>query len=211
MNSRNIVYLLFIAETLDISSNSLTGTITDEFQQMTRLQNLHIDVNELDGKVEDALNCSNCIATMQRFRSRFNPLKGSIPPSLFGYSQLSLFMLSRSDVSGTIPTEFGLLTNLQNLELSVNPFFDQGTTIPSEIGSLTKLEILYFSGSSISGTVPSELSNLRRLKHLSLSETFLVGEIPQGICDIETLESITHPPDLVCECPTRVNLCKLVA
>ena len=200
--------VLHLIETLDISDNSLTGIITDDFQSMVKLTNLLIDSNELGGTVEDVLNCGECMSTMQLFRSRYNPFSGSIPPSLFEFSQLSSFQLSRSDVSGTISPEFGMLTNLELLDLSFNPFFDPGTTIPSEIGMLTKLERLYFAGSSISGTVPSELGSLRRLEQLLLAGTYLIGTIPESICDIETLQVIIHSPDLICDCPGRQNMCR---
>jgi hypothetical protein len=196
-------------ETLDISDNHLTGTITNEFQMMEKLQNLLIDTNELEGSLEDILDCGSCNTTMQRFRSRSNPLNGSIPTRLFGFSQLSAFQVSRADLTGSIPTEFGLLTGLQSLDISLNPFFIQGTTIPTELGSLTRLEILYLAGSAISGTVPTELGTLRRLESLQLSGTYLEGTIPNEICNIETLETIAHPPDVVCECPRTTGLCTI--
>ena len=85
---------------------------------------------------------------------------------------LSLILLSpcaslllRSDLhnnglSGTIPTEVGLLTYMHKLFLSGN---ELSGTIPSELGYMTRLWTLDLTGNKLSGTVPTELGTLRQL------------------------------------------------
>ncbi len=79
------------------------------------------------------------------------------------------------ELSGTIPLEIGLLTNLQHLDLSQNAL--EGS-IPENLYSLTKLETLYLYQNQLSGTLSDELGNLKNLTHIHLSHNQLSGSIP---------------------------------
>ena len=89
--------------------------------------------------------------------------------------------LRSNDLTGSIPTEIGNLTNLTNLGLYGN---DLTGSIPSEIGNLTYLISLYLSSNQLTGSIPSEIGNLTNLTDLFLSSNQLTGEIPESICDL---------------------------
>mmetsp|Transcript_26363 Transcript_26363/g.54382 ORF Transcript_26363/g.54382 Transcript_26363/m.54382 type:complete len:827 (+) Transcript_26363:169-2649(+) len=51
-------------------------------------------------------------------------------------------------------------------------------TIPTELGQLTYLEEFNLKGNLIRGSIPSELANLKQLNHLDLSDCLLTGTLP---------------------------------
>jgi hypothetical protein len=79
--------------------------------------------------------------------------------------------------SGTMPTEIGLLTNLQDeLDFGSNGFSGM---IPSELGMLTQLSGLKLNSNNFSGTLPSELGQLTRLVELQAGwNPSLTGTVP---------------------------------
>lgn len=87
-------------------------------------------------------------------------------------TELDLF---REDVSGRIPPDLGLLTDLKEVKLSRN--FLSGS-IPSSIGLLTSLVELYLDRNRLTGTIPSSFGGLVSLTRLELDDNLLVGRIP---------------------------------
>ena len=66
---------------------------------------------------------------------------------------------------GAVPTEFGLLTNLQILHIRGNLL---NGTISSEIGNMVSLTSLRLESNAFQGLVPSSFCNLVRLDELTL-------------------------------------------
>ena len=104
--------------------------------------------------------------------------------------RLSVFGVTGTAMSGTIPSELGGLTNLQQLAMYSNPSLSG--TIPSELGGLTDLQQLYlYSNPSLAGTIPSELGELTHLQLLDMySNPSLSGTIPSelgGLTDLQQL------------------------
>jgi len=52
-------------------------------------------------------------------------------------------------------------------------------TIPSEIGLLTNVQFLYLSGNNLYGTIPSTLGNLRQLVQFGFDKNQLTGGFPE--------------------------------
>ena len=83
--------------------------------------------------------------------------------------------LGGNQLTGSIPTELGALTNLESLSLGSNPLTG---TIPRELGALTNLRSLSLSRSGLTGTIPAELGALTNLRQLWLYSNHLTGNIP---------------------------------
>ncbi|SVD14414.1 uncharacterized protein METZ01_LOCUS367268, partial [marine metagenome] len=83
-----------------------------------------------------------------------------------------------SGLTGEIPAEIGLLTNLTYLILSANELTG---SIPTEIGNLNNLIELHLSNNQFTGSIPSEIDSLN---YMNLENNQLTGEIPESICSI---------------------------
>jgi Leucine-rich repeat (LRR) protein len=81
-----------------------------------------------------------------------------------------------SDVTGSIPEEISVLTNLE--EISFLQMANLTGTISGGFGSLYKLSRLTFSGLNLTGTIPGEIKNLKFLTQLTIYDTAIQGELP---------------------------------
>ena len=62
--------------------------------------------------------------------------------------------MESNNLSGSIPTELGLLTELSKLDLKHNTLTG---SIPTELGLLTELSVMYLYKNNLNGTIPTEL------------------------------------------------------
>ncbi|WJX26294.1 BRASSINOSTEROID INSENSITIVE 1-associated receptor kinase 1 [Trifolium repens] len=93
--------------------------------------------------------------------------------------------LGNADLSGTLVTQLGDLTNLQYLELYSNNITGK---IPEELGNLTNLVSLDLYLNHLSGNIPSTLGNLKKLRFLRLNNNTLTGRIPVPLTSVSTLQ-----------------------
>jgi Leucine-rich repeat (LRR) protein len=80
--------------------------------------------------------------------------------------------LETNQLSGTIPSSLGQLTNLRSFDLYNNKL---SGTIPSSLGQLTNLRLLTLETNQLSGTIPSSLGQLTNLTWLHLDYNQLSG------------------------------------
>ena len=115
----------------------------------------------------------------------FDQLSGSIPSQLGNLTQLTNLSLHYNQLSGSIPAELGNLTQLTNLSLGGNQL---SGSIPPELGNLTQLTNLNLGFNQLSGSIPAELGNLTLLTKLSLGDNQLSGSIPPQLGNLSQLE-----------------------
>ena len=136
-------------------------------------------------------------------------MTGSIPSKLGQFRGISALYLQRNRLSGSIPTEFGLLRNGYDgiqLDLSHNqlngtiPDLQQLTdlaaldlshnslsgTLPVTLGALNPygLLVLRLDSNALTGSIPSELGLLKSMKELDLSAQSLMGAIPHELLEL---------------------------
>ncbi|XP_028755434.1 probable LRR receptor-like serine/threonine-protein kinase At1g53430 [Neltuma alba] len=119
-------------------------------------------------------------------------------------------VLTGLNLSGLLPSEFGFLTYLQQLDLSHNYLngsiprsfarLPLGTlcltanaisgSIPDAVGEITTLEDLMLKDNLLEGTLPSSLSKLTQLRMLDLSGNNFLGAIPKSFDNLKKLEFI---------------------
>ncbi|XP_043708694.1 MDIS1-interacting receptor like kinase 2-like [Telopea speciosissima] len=114
-----------------------------------------------------------------------NNITGKIPPELGMLTQLHELDLSSNYLVGEIPEEFGELTVLLKLNLSSNQL---SGSLPLEVGRLYSLTYLDLSTNSLSGQIPNEIGNCSNLIYLDLSNNKLNGSIPFQIGSLVHLQ-----------------------
>ena len=138
---------------MSLSSNDLRGTLPLEVFWLTDLKEFSLNKN--------------------------SGLIGPISSHIGMLDKLEEISFSHTSISGTIPTELGLLSNSLD-EISIFKADIEGT-IPSELGLLQRLEQISLDGNMITGTLPEELGNATNLDFLVLIQNFLSGTIPGSI------------------------------
>jgi Leucine-rich repeat (LRR) protein len=94
-----------------------------------------------------------------------NGLKGTIPPEIFGFQELSSLFLAENELSGPIPSVIGKMSNVATIDLGEN----QLTSMPSEMGNLNTVEHLFLQGNDFgSQSMPDEVCDLRKSGSLTL-------------------------------------------
>jgi len=131
-------------------------------------------------------------------------LTGSIPTEIGLLTMLQILDLYNNELTGSIPTEIGLLTMLQILDLYINELTG---SIPTEIGLLTMLDELYLDGNQLTGSIPTEIGLLTMLEYLYLDGNQLTGSIPTEIGLLTMLEHLyLDNNELTGSIPTEIGL-----
>ncbi|MBC8181795.1 T9SS type A sorting domain-containing protein [candidate division KSB1 bacterium] len=113
-----------------------------------------------------------------------NNLSGSIPPEFGNLTQLEHILFYRNKLTGMIPVQIGNLTELRSLYLEENLLTGN---IPLELGNLIELKELYLHNNQFVGSIPGQLGNLKKLIGFTLGENELTGAIPANIWDLTEL------------------------
>ena len=87
--------------------------------------------------------------------------------------------LDGNAITGTIPTEIGLMTGLASFSAANATLTG---TIPEEIGNLNQLRRLWLFNNELTGTIPEALSKLELLEVVELHGNKLKGDMPDGVC-----------------------------
>ncbi|ONH94830.1 hypothetical protein PRUPE_7G033600 [Prunus persica] len=179
---------------LDISKNSLSGSIPLSFGNLSQLEFMFISNNHLSGEVP---HFWNNIPLLFIVDMSDNNLSGTIPGSLGSLTLLMFLILSSNNFSGKVPS-FKNCTYLNILDLGDNKEMPVGITsliklgtlnlsmnhlignIQVNIGNLRSIETLDLSMNKLSGSIPQSMVSLTFLNHLNLSYNNLSGKIPTG-------------------------------
>ncbi|KAJ4966036.1 hypothetical protein NE237_017885 [Protea cynaroides] len=167
---------------LDLSLNSLYGSIPDNIGMLSKLNYLDLSWNSLSCK----LPCS--LANVTRLRElhvsnneisgEIPPTIGSIPATIGTLQNLNKIDLSNNRLIGSVPIEIRDLGNLILLNLSHNKLQD---SILATMGNLKNLNILDLSNNRFIGSIPIQIGELEQLTLLNLSHNKLYGRIPTQI------------------------------
>ena len=111
-------------------------------------------------------------------------LTGSIPSSIGDLSNLRILSLSIGRLNGPIPSSIGTLTKLEYLSLASN---ELSGAIPPQLGQLTNLTELRLYSNLLSGSIPPELGSLSNLTYLRLNGNQLSGPIPPELGNLSSL------------------------
>jgi hypothetical protein len=190
-----------ITEYLDLQWNELTSTISSKIGQLTDLKHFTVGKNRLTGPFP--IESLQQLTKMEIFVVSANRLEGRIFDAVMSWPQLQDLQLSALPlVEGSIPTTIGQLSRLVSLFLEA---FDP--VVPTEIGLLTNLEIFHFSnprpaieGLDLNKTaiLPTEIGKLTALSDLLFqSNSAIAGPIPTGKTIQLPMCTLTYSFDIV--------------
>lgn len=166
---------------IDLHGSSLSGRILPDLCNLESLTTFEVDHNSFYGNFPPEF--SNC-SRLEQLNLSHNCLNGSLP-DLSELKALKYLDLSNNIFSGEFPVSVGNLTNLESLSLGFNMF--NRRTVPEELMRLKRLNWLYLTSCNFSGSIPASLSNLSELGNLEISMNSLTGRIPKELGSLKKL------------------------
>ncbi|CAN6572413.1 unnamed protein product [Malus baccata var. baccata] len=168
---------------LDLSRNSLNGSIPLSIGNLRQLMTIVVSNNQLSGEIPHFWNNMPLLYILDVSN---NSLSGSIPSSLGSLISLRFLILSSNNLSGELPS-LRNCTDMRSLDLGENKL---SGAIPGSIGeNMLSLLILRLRFNSFSGNIPSQLCGLSNLHILDLSHNNLSGNIPRCIGNLTGFRS----------------------
>jgi len=162
---------LQILHTLNMSHNSLIGSIPNMQLKLHLRPSIILNSNKFEGKVPlFLLQASELLLSGNKF-SDF--LCGNVTAA-----NLATLDLSYNQIKGQLPDCWKYVNRLLFLDLSSNQLSGE---IPISMGTLLKLEALVLANNSLMGELPSSLKNCNNLIMLDVSENMLSGPIPSWV------------------------------
>ena len=182
---------------LDVGGKHFRGSICTEFGNLSNLEHLLIQSNDMRGEPPP-----NDIGLLTR-------LTGTIPPQLGQLTKLVNLHLSYNLLSGTVPTTIGQLTALKSLVLNNN--LRLSGPIPTQLGNLSSLEYFNLYLNALTGTIPNSIGSLAADGSLQVmfigGNAALSGTTPPDLCSIEFEKDCLSPcgcSDSVCSCSSTM-------
>ncbi|GAY34720.1 hypothetical protein CUMW_277060 [Citrus unshiu] len=167
---------------LDISFNSLNGSIPQSVGNLKQLLTLVISNNNLSGGIPQFLKNISSLYILDMTNNNFS---GEIPESIGSLLTIRFLVLSNNHLSGEIPPSLKNCSLMDSLDLGENQL---SGNIPAWIGeSMPSLSILRLRSNHFNGTIPSELCKLSALHILDLSHNNLSGPIPYCVGDFSAM------------------------
>jgi Leucine-rich repeat (LRR) protein len=167
----------------------MSGTLPPEIGVLKFMTSFISSYNFIQGSIPTSLGL---ITPLKTFDIESNYMSGELFKPEYagteGLKEIVNFKASWNSFTGSIPTEIGLWTNLQNLAI-----YDNGLTgtIPTTIGNCQALEVLEMGVNQISGPLPSEIfSPTSALVYLYLTNNELTGQIPNNYGQLPSLEHL---------------------
>ena len=162
--------------TLELRGNQISGTIPPTIKTLVNLELLAVGNNYLDLYVKYDKGVSGA----------------TVPARFEGESEAeriaatNVYAPTKYGLTGTLPAELGLLTNLAKLNLANNHL---SGSLPEELGDMTALTGIALASNRISGSIPKEIGKLSILRSLDFGQNPITGadwsrNAAKDICDI---------------------------
>ncbi|KAH9743545.1 hypothetical protein KPL70_003342 [Citrus sinensis] len=193
--------------TVDLSSNNFEGRLP--LCNSSFLYILDMSNNSLSGSIPESIGS---LRTLRFLVLRNNYLSGELPLSLKNCTFMESLDLGDNNLSGNIPAWIGAsmpgLSILRFIPPRVGNLSDMKVEPPKSVQHEGRLRVVtkgserkYFttlylvnlldlSSTNLSAEIPAELTSLVHLGTLNLSHNHLVGKIPEEIGNFEWLETL---------------------
>ncbi|KAL6996154.1 hypothetical protein U1Q18_006292 [Sarracenia purpurea var. burkii] len=191
-------------QALNVSHNHLEGSLPSQLSNCTKLLELDVGYNLLNGSIPSSLRSLTELSTLGLGGNHFT---GGAPPFLFEFTVLSNIQLGGNLLGGDIPSSIrasGAVQNLKVLNLSNNGLTGQ---VPTKFGNLVMLEQLDLSFNNLTGTL-ADIGELPSLIEVNVSHNYFTGPIPETLMMFlnSSPSSFLGNPNLCVNCLTRGDL-----
>ncbi|KAF5808155.1 putative non-specific serine/threonine protein kinase [Helianthus annuus] len=200
---------------LDLSNNSLSGSIPSCLHNITGPSyQAFVQESTALSHAPSFYSYRGFITKMQdtddnQFYSQQDEVQFTTKSLHLTYKGVILDIMSGLDLScnkltGEIPEELGLLTQIRVLNLSHNVLTGP---IPVKLSNLTNIESLDLSSNHLTGKVPPELTKLNSLSSFNISFNNLSGKLPEMTAQFSTFTKESYEGNaLLCGLPLE-NKC----
>lgn len=172
--------------TIDLSSNRLSGEVSASGSLPVTIQTLDLSSNHFNGTIQSSFLPTPL--SLVSFNISNNSFTGPIPSSICTNSPSLLRLdFSFNDFHGQIPLGFGDCPKLEVLRAGFNNF---SGPLPDAIYSSGTLKEIFLAGNKLSGPIAQGITNLTNLRILSLYGNELTGSIPRDIGNLSNLEQL---------------------
>jgi Leucine-rich repeat (LRR) protein len=133
-----------------------------------------------------------------------NEISGSLPSQIGLLTNLVSIDMNTNQLSGALPTALGSLINVKYFDLSNNVL---SGSIPLAISGMQDVETVRLDNNPIVGQIPSSMGQLMKMKNLYLKNTLVTGTMPQEICNLPLLENLeaSCSAEFSCDCCTNIE------
>jgi Leucine-rich repeat (LRR) protein len=177
----DLTYLEYVT----IDHSSMTGTISPKIENFTRLIKLHLVGNELSGAIPAGIVN---LTTLTDIFLGINQFTGPIPAGLDKLVNLKCLSLVSNKLTGAIPPEIGNMKNLVQLDLGINELTG---TIPPELGGLQSVTFFRLCINQLTGSIPPELGNMTAVEDIDITTNQLSGTIPSELQNCKQLSGLS--------------------
>ncbi|KAF3649930.1 putative CASP-like protein PIMP1-like [Capsicum annuum] len=164
----------FQPKVLDLSNNSLSGTIPHSLGNCKSLIYLSLGQNKLTGSVPEELER---ITSLRYLDLNGNEFEGSFPTVIEKFQELEILNLAGNRFKGRIPKFIGDLQHLRILVLASNSFNE---SIPEGVMKLENLQFISLSRNKLSCPIPENLERLKKMTKTQNQTTILVYSYNTG-------------------------------
>ncbi|THG22751.1 hypothetical protein TEA_022746 [Camellia sinensis var. sinensis] len=169
-------------QTLDLSSNSLTGSIPvwmlHNVSSVLRLRSNMFSGNFPQGYRNDA-------SPLVELDISCNHFEGPLPLNIDTlFPKLYNFNVSTNRLNGTIPPSLGELTNLHHLDLSNNQLVGK---VPRHLTENSSLWYLNLSNNSLQGELLPQGCNMKQLRWFLVRNNHFIGSMPSCLSNSPSL------------------------
>lgn len=149
---------------LDVNSNSMVGVLPDSIGNMSSLQELYVETNNITGFPSSLSGLKNLTVLF----ANDNQLSDDVS-KFFQVPSLIRLMIHNNKLSGSLDG-VSKLKSIQWLALGNNKL---GGTIGTEFGSLSSLNVLWLYKNNLKGSIPSVFGGLQNLQVFDASTNSL--------------------------------------
>nr|KYP68672.1 putative receptor protein kinase TMK1 [Cajanus cajan] len=153
----------------------LKGSLPPNFNQLTELQNLGLQRNNLSGALPSPIDVIASMTFLNQVWLHGNQFTGAIPQNIGNLTSLKELNLNSNQLVGLIPDSLSNM-DLQILVLNNNMFM--GPVPNPSLAKLDSLLEIRLAGNDITGNVPSNFTDLNFLRLLDLSDNNVEPPMP---------------------------------